>query len=275
MIGTRHEEYNRFTNKLPFVLNANIKRTRLLHSKDNNWHENPEIQICTQGEGFVLLNGKKYCFTKNDIIAVNSNVLHYTGTQSQLTYTCLIVSTEFCKQVGIDPDFTTFTPLVKSDALVKLFGSLTEIYLNESAPLRIAKLNKIVLEILIELAENHSVQSKTADLSPKKFACTKLALEYIRSNYNRKISLDDIARHAMTDKYALCREFKLTTGQTVVENINNYRCIKAIDYLSAGYNVAETASLCGFSNLSFFTKIFKKYIGSLPSKYRKNNAKQL
>ena len=45
--------------------------------------------------------------------------------------------------------------------------------------------------------------------------------------------------------------------------------MKAIDYLSDGFTVTETASLCGFENLSFFTKVFKRYTGNNPSYYKK------
>ena len=58
MLGTRHEEYQSFTNGLPFVLNVNLERSRYNFSKENNWHDNLEIQICTEGSGAVLLDGK-------------------------------------------------------------------------------------------------------------------------------------------------------------------------------------------------------------------------
>ena len=69
--------------------------------------------------------------------------------------------------------------------------------------------------------------------------------------------------------FALCKEFKKYTGTTIVEYINQYRITKAIDYLGDGLNVSETASLCGFENLSFFTKIFKRYTANNPSYYKK------
>ncbi len=269
MLGTRHEEYRFLTEDLPFVLNTDLKRTYFNRSKENNWHDNLEIQLCTEGCGTVLLNGEKFAFGKNDIVVVNSNILHYTGTDTSLTYNCLIVSTDFCNRVGIDPSILFFDPFIKSAVLVDLLSSLAEIYLNPDVPCRKAKLNKLVLEILIELAEYHTVQKIAIDANTQKYETVKASISYIRDHYSRKISLDEISKAVLCDKYALCRAFKKLTGQTIIENLNNYRCIKAIEYLSAGYTVAQTASLCGFDNLSFFTKTFKKYIGKLPSDYKK------
>lgn len=270
MIGTRHEEYGQLIDGLPFVLYTDLKRTPFLRSKDNNWHENLELQLCTEGCGAVLLDGEKHLFNVNDIVVVNSNVLHYTGTDTSLTYHCLIVSTDFCRQVGLDPNFMHFEPHLQSSALVALLNSLKELYLDPAAPCRIAKLNKIVLEILITLSEHHTAQKTALDTDTKRFEIVKATISHIRSHYGQRITIDEISRAVLFDKYALCREFKKLTGQTIVENLNNYRCIKAIEYLSAGYTVTHTAALCGFDNLSFFSKTFEKYIGKLPSAYKKH-----
>ena len=123
--------------------------------------------------------------------------------------------------------------------------------------------------MLIELAEQHITHKTAPSEDFKRYETVKNVISYIRENYRRKITIDDISKAVLYDKYALCREFKRLTGQTIVENLNNYRCIKAIDYLSEGYSVADTASLCGFDNLSFFAKTFKRYIGKLPREYKK------
>lgn len=267
MIGTRHEEYGHLTDGLPFVLNTDLKRTYFNNSKENNWHDDLEIQLCTGGSGTVLLDGKEFRFNKNDIVVVNSNVIHYTGTDTELTYSCIIISSDFCKQVGLDQSGVAFSPFIQSTRIMELFQNLIDTYLNINEPYRIAKLNQMLLGILIELAEHHTIP-KNSIREDKDLEKIKSTILYIRNNYNRKITLDDISKAVLYDKYALCRKFKKLTGQTIVQNINNYRCIKAIDYLNAGYTVAQTALLCGFENLSFFTKTFKKYVGRLPSSYK-------
>lgn len=266
MVGTRYDEYR--YNSLPFILNADLDRTYYNRSSESNWHGNLEIQFCEKGRGTVHLDGEKYVFLKDDIIVLNSNVIHYTGTDTSLTYSCIIVNNDFCQRIGNDPQKLTFSPRVKSKSITDCFCALKEIYNDTDTPFRIAKLNEILLKILIELAENHTVKTKSqSDI--KNFETVKSVITYLRENYNKKITLDEISKAILCDKYALCREFRRLTGQTVIENLNNYRCIKAMYFLREGHTVAETASLCGFENLSFFTKTFKKYIGKLPSHYKK------
>ena len=61
----------------------------------------------------------------------------------------------------------------------------------------------------------------------------KNAIVYIRSNFEKKLSLDGIAQAVYVDKFQLSREFKKLTGKTVVEYINDYRCRRAAEYLSS------------------------------------------
>ena len=269
MRGTRYEAYAQLQDGLPFVLNTDILRNRHLRSKENNWHENIEIQFCTKGNGSVLLDGKKFTFTPNDIAVVNSNVLHYTGTNTELVYDVLIIDTAFCSRMGIDVTQTAFDPMPHSHDILRLYWKLKAVYNNTDAPCRTAILNKLLLEILIELTRRHSTQKPVSVAKNQAYEKVKRAIVYIRDNYHQKLSLDEIAKAALCDKYTLCKEFKKYTGQTVFENLHHFRCTKAIDLLRAGHTVAETAALCGFDNFSFFTKTFKKHIGKLPSAYKK------
>lgn len=269
MLGTRHEEYQKFEEGLPFLLNSNIHRSRAKYSKESNWHENLEIQLCISGSGFVLLNGEKYDIEENDVVVANCDVIHYTGTDTSLTYSCLIISTEFCRNFGLDPKSISFEPIIKNQRVSDLLLQLKDIYTDNTVAYRTAKLNNILLNLLIELAEHHGEKRDVSATDTAKSKVIKSAISYIVENYNRKITLDEISKAVLYDKYALCREFKKYTGQTIIDNLNRYRCLKAKELLRDGHSVAEVADLCGFDNLSYFGKTFKKHVGCSPSKYKK------
>ncbi len=268
MIGIRHEKYEAMQNSFPFQLGADLKRTAFHCAAEQNWHENLEIQLVTEGEGKVLLNGEAYPIKKGTIVVVNSNVIHYTCTDSALTYTVLILGTDWCKQMGINYDALQFSPILKSEKLQKLILELAEMRAACADALFVAKSNQLLLQIMIELAENHAAPARATVAENKRFDVIKEVIAFIQKNYSRKITLDEIAKTVFFDKYALCREFKKYTGQTIVESLNQYRCVRATHCLTAGKTVAETATLCGFENLSFFTKTFKKYMGKAPSAYK-------
>ena len=221
MLGTRHEEYAKIIEGFPFLLNVNLNRNEIYYSKERNWHENLEIQICEAGDGFVFLNSEQYKITKNDIVVVNSNVIHYTGSSTNLIYSCLIISTDFCRGIGINSKCLSFKPIIRSKKLFDLFILLKNTYLDHSIQYREAKLNKLLIELLIELAENSSVSKNNSEINSKKIELIKSVICYLRDNYNKKITLDEIAKTVLYDKYALCREFKKYIGETISLYINN------------------------------------------------------
>ena len=269
MIGVRYESYESLTDKLPFTLYVNLERVPNNCSKEQNWHDNLEIQLCTEGKGTVLLNGEKYNIKKNDIVVVNSNVIHYTATENSLTYSCLIVSTDWCRRMGIDFEGLSYTPIINDTTLQNYFCELISIYSTHNTNMRVAKVNQVLLKMLIYLTENYSSQKNSPPAENRHFEKVKETVTFIQQNYNRKITLDEISKVVLYDKFALCKIFKTLTGQTITENLNRYRSLRAIDLLSEGYTISETAFMCGFNNLSFFTKTFKKYVGKNPSNYKK------
>lgn len=269
MLGIRHEKYGNLIKGLPFSLNCGIERSKYNLSDKQNWHENPEIQLITEGSGTFLLNGEKYNISEGDIIAVNSNALHYTFTDSRLIYTCLIVSSDWCRQMNINYDTLYFSPLIHSERIKNLILGLEDIISNSADMLYIAKANEMLLQIMIELVENHCSAINPSPIQGRNFEPVISTIDYIHSNFSNKITLSRISKAVFADKYTLCKEFKKYTGQTIFEYLNQYRCLMAKELLSQGITVGKAAGLCGFENLSFFTKTFKKYIGSCPSQLKK------
>lgn len=273
MLGLRHEKYSESIDALPYSLSIDLERTRYNCSREQNWHENPEIQLFTAGEGEVILNGRIYEVKVGDIIIVNSNDIHYTTTNSYLKYTCLIVGTDWMKRMGIEYDTVHFEPVIKNNDVAAMINKLADISTNKSDILRIARANEVLLCLLIELTEKYSQRNVYIANRNKNFDIIKTTVRYIQANFEKKLSLDTISKAVSYDKYALCREFKKYTGQTIIENLNSYRIMRAKEYLQSGTTVAETALLCGFENLSFFTRMFKRYTGKLPSYYKNKDCR--
>ena len=263
----RYEEYPDTEGALGFVLYEGITRSPLCRSEKQNWHEGLEFELCTEGEGTVLIGGVRHPLRAGEFAIVDSDAIHYTESDSSLTYSCLVVGGELCRRMGIDPRALAFRPIVKSESMKAAFLRLCEAY-REEGTLRTARLYAILLPFLIDAVEHHAAP-KGFGGEEKELAAVKRATVFLREHYREKLTLDEIARHAGTDKYTLCKIFRRVTGETVFSFLGAHRCHRAAEHLCEGRSVGEAAFLSGFDSPSFFTKAFRKYMGCLPSSYRK------
>ena len=269
MLNTRHEEYTNTRGDAPLVLFEGITRTPSVFSEKQNFHENVELELCTDGEGVVMIDGKQHPFQRGDIAIIDSDAIHYTFSERSLTYSCIIVSTEFCERMGIGIHSLAFTPIVRSESMRTIFCEICREYASDD-PLRIARLHQLLLTLLIEAVSEHCTKKERMGSEKRELTTVKTVLLFIRENYRKKLSLTEIAKHVTTDKYTLCKIFREHTGQSVFEALNAYRCLEAAQHLRDGTSVSLTAELCGFRSTSFFTKTFKRFMGDTPSAYLKN-----
>lgn len=96
-----------------------------------------------------------------------------------------------------------------------------------------------------------------------------LAKEYIISNYNRKIELEDIAGHACLSVNHLLRTFKQAYGQSPHQYLIKTR-IDRSKYLlkNTNYTINEIVDIIGFECPSSFIRLFKSTNKLTPGKYR-------
>lgn len=233
-----------------------------------NWHDALEIQLCTEGSGYIIVNGKRHLLKKNDIAVINSDCTHYTGSEAEIEFMPMIISADFCSNADIDCRSLTFNSFISDEGFNSLFNDAVNIYFSKCFPSKTARLQAAVLSVLVELRDKYTVCERSLNANNPAFEQVKCAVKYIRDNFAQKLSLEQIARHSLTDKYSLSRSFKELTGLTVVQYINEYRCEEAAALIRSGAAVSEAAFRCGFNNISFFTKVFKKYTGMLPSKIK-------
>jgi AraC-like DNA-binding protein len=82
----------------------------------------------------------------------------------------------------------------------------------------------------------------------------------------KRLRLEEIAGVAGLSRTHFSRVFKKEMGVGVSEYVNQIRCERASDLLSrGGMNAAEVAEACGFSDHSYFTRVFKRITGKTPS----------
>lgn len=97
---------------------------------------------------------------------------------------------------------------------------------------------------------------------------------FIGENYEAKISLASLAKQFSFSENYLCALFKRYTGQVLQEFIRNVRLGNACRLLEEGHSVQEVSAMVGFSDYSYFIKVFRRHIGETPRGYLGKTAEE-
>lgn len=90
-------------------------------------------------------------------------------------------------------------------------------------------------------------------------------IAYILNNIEKKISLDDIAKHMHINKQYMCTMFKKHTGITINDYIIKKRLKRVIELYRQNENLLDSAIATGFGNYSSFYKAFCRVYNCPPS----------
>ena len=99
-------------------------------------------------------------------------------------------------------------------------------------------------------------------------------MQYVKANYDTKITLDDIAAHVYLSRSYISSMFKEEMGETLFSYINRVRVEKSkVLLLRESVSLVKVGGLCGFEDQSYFTKVFKGIVGVSPKKFRDSRGK--
>ncbi len=133
-------------------------------------------------------------------------------------------------------------------------------------------LESLSIQVAIELLRNTG--NNTSEKMNRREIGARLSIlkvvEYLHDNYNQDFSNEELLNIANLSPYYFIRLFKKETGKTPQQYLVELKIDKAKELLSSSnYSVTEICFLCGFSEHSHFSKVFKKITGSTPLNYRK------
>ena len=243
-------------------------------------HYHTELEFISVYDGVFVCEvyGKEYVATSGDVIFVNSRVPHSTYVREP-SRTGLL---QFAEKDFYDDEITDIikysmrfqSQLACPVAVFKahsLFPVLDEIFSEfdgkahsyevfvKSDIYRI--LGHLYREGILSDAERVYNNSDVQKILP--------ILSYINDSYAEDITLDGVSERLGFDRSYFCRIFKLGTGATFTEYLNFVRICKAEKLLqNTKSSVLEVSEAVGFSSVSYFNRMFKKYRNCSPRFYR-------
>jgi len=109
----------------------------------------------------------------------------------------------------------------------------------------------------------------TDTLPPQTSALVKRATAYLHQNFTRSISRSEMADEIGVNEDYLTRVFKKELGISPWDYLNRYRIYQAKESLRLTHkSIRQIGRQVGFSDLSYFSRVFRRITGMSPSEYR-------
>ncbi|MBR2930852.1 MAG: PocR ligand-binding domain-containing protein [Clostridia bacterium] len=150
---------------------------------------------------------------------------------------------------------------IDKEALVAALGSIPS-----ADPELVPSFIRIMTVCAQYLTVSHAIPSN-------KLSVAHLAKEYISLHFHTKISINRICREVGCSKSALITAFKKEYGTTVNAYLNEVRLAESVHLLRQGdMSIGEIALRCGYSDQSYFSKVFSARFGTPPSEWASEDA---
>ncbi len=252
-----------------------------------HWHEAVEI-VYVLGETLSIgVNNEIHTLYKNDILLINSGDVHYFLPQNKAVNRIILLfemhfiepfsdtfkDKRFAQTVFLKSGY--FNSQNKFDIHIVLKKHILEIFRefeNKSEGYRFI-LKARLYDILVTLLRHTSLLTISSFEKAKRqnrLERLRQVFNYVEQNYERPISLQEIASVANFSVFYFTRFFKDTTGMTFIQYMNNFRVTKTEDLLlQTNDTITEVAFKSGFGSIKTFNRVFRNIKGCSPSQYRK------
>jgi len=127
----------------------------------------------------------------------------------------------------------------------------------------------------ISTALNEFIELVYSSQDARKVSQIRPAINYIDANYNKPITLADVAKASHLSISRLAHIFKEQMGITIIDYLTSVRIERAKQLLLAtDQNCTEICFEVGYNNQSYFTRTFKGLVGMAPRQFKARNQRK-
>jgi len=253
------------------------------------WHFHSEFEIVyvlkSSGKRFVADSVEP--FSEGDLTLIGTNLPHFWKSddnpsgKENLNVNAIVVQFHkdfFRDEINTYPEFHRISELLKKAAkgihfpkqgneeiskmlkkLLKLNGLERMLYFIRLLDKMGRSVNyRILASSAYQLEEHTELNSRLDKI-----------MHFINTNYQHKITQEEIAARIGMTTVAFCRYFKEKTGKGFIFFVNEMRIGYACKLLIENHlSISQICFECGFNNLSNFNRMFKRQTGHTPGEYQ-------
>ena len=283
----KHDGYNEFRQRGRFDFPIEIHHVDRHHPRfymPYHWHMEYEIDLVVRGSVTLTLNESQVHAEAGDIIFIRDGVVHggYPETTDTI-YDCIVFDMK--KMLAGSHTF--------QDRIEDVLKHVTLI--NKYLPASTPDIPRLIQHLFRSMKEEHTgyelvvtgllytflgfifqqgLYHEAASLPlrehrRKRITQLKQTFQLIDSQYQQPLTLTDLAQAANLSPNYFCRFFQKITHHSPIDYLNRYRIEMACLKLThTNDSITEIAFSCGFNDVSYFIRLFRRYKETSPRKYK-------
>jgi AraC family L-rhamnose operon regulatory protein RhaS len=223
-----------------------------------------DLTYIFSGKAYYTINGIGYEVSQGDLLCIpqGSRRSATTDTENLMASYALNFQLYDLKGKEVSLPFPLVSHIGKPEELLSLYNELTFEWLKKNKGYEL-KARALLLMILHYYFNNFYYKDNNVDIDKR----IQKAVRYILDNLQKQIEIKELAAITGLTTAYFGTLFKKYMDVSVNEYINKMKINNAENILMSGqFSVHEAAYKCGFEDIYYFSKLFKKIKGFPPSK---------
>lgn len=248
-------------------------------------HYHPEFQITAivNGEGLLYAGNNMSAFAEMEVLMIGANVPHLLKNsidpnQEIKGISLFFDNFSFGRHFFDINELSNLKSLLQdSNRVIKISGALKVVIYNKILSTLSLEKEQLIITFLEVLSLFHQADKSyineeqyQLELNENEGGRLNEVLTYTFKNVKQEITIEQVAKIAYLSRSQFSAFFKLHTGKTYIQFLNELRIENACILLKNGhFTIEQICYEVGFQNVSNFVRQFKKVKQLTPSNYRK------
>lgn len=276
-----------FQKNMPVIIETKTVKEYPIH-----WHEGvTEIILPLQGSVEVIHGIETSTVYEGDFLFINNKALHALTSSTAAVIAIFHINLQYFERqfeylrfmsfrsnllfadinrltINIDDDIRRENKLEFRNLLFNL------LYMKENNTLTTARFHhefehKLINSMVYEFNWLQFLRTSKNFISSVQLDRYHRIIKYIAENFTEKITLDDIVGQEFITKTHLSHLWKNVSSYSFQERINYERVVASVFLLLSGKtSISKISEQCGFSDVKYYYKSFKRWYGCMPLEYR-------
>jgi len=249
------------------------------------WHEDLEFKLVAAGTTIAVIDSEILAAHTDEILFMNPYQIHSLPVVegNDRRYYLFMMHLDFFQKTGIHSldlrkifmkDHLRIRSHIRNPRLTEILKKILAAD-DAASPYKQQYIQGLLMEFFSILLQEETTDTSSEEITEERmryYYVIEPAVIAIQSQYNQKISSENLAQLCQLSLFYFCRVFKRVMGMTPTQYQNEYRMQIADMLLKDNkHSVSSIAHMVGFDDEAYFSRCYKKYKGVSPRQIKNKN----